>query len=74
MCYLIYYLIISFYFKNSYTAVIYVNQSCYVMFSGTLSENLNISNGVKQGGVIYLLLFCQYIDKLFLNLKHLGLN
>ena len=40
----------------------YTNQSCYVTRSNNRTETCNISNGVKQGGVISPLLFGIYID------------
>ena len=42
----------------------YTNQSCYVTWSSNRSETYNVSNGVKQGGVISPLLFSIYIDNL----------
>ena len=44
----------------------YTNLSCHVTWSNNCSETINISNGVKQGGVISPLLFSIYIDNLFL--------
>ena len=38
------------------------------------SDFLNVSNGVKQGGVISPILFSCYIDKLFSQLEHSGLG
>ena len=40
-----------------------------------LIVNFNVSNGVKQGGVISPILFCCYIDQLFSQLlEHSGLG
>ena len=47
----------------------YTNQSCYVTWSNNRSETFNISNGIKQGGVISPLLF----SNLFLELRTIGL-
>ena len=52
----------------------YTNQSCYVTWSNNRYETFNISNGVKQGGVISPLLFSIYIDNLFLELRTSGLG
>ena len=38
------------------------------------SDSFNLSNGVKQGGVISPLLFNCYIDKLFSQLQHSGVG
>ena len=46
----------------------YTNQSCFVTWSINRSKTFNISNGVKQGGVISPLRFSIYIDNLFLEL------
>ena len=43
----------------------YTNQSCYITWSNYRSETFNISNGVKQGGIISPLLFSIYIDNYF---------
>ena len=43
----------------------YTNQSCYVTWSNNRSETFNISNGIKQGGVISPFLFSINIDNLF---------
>ena len=52
----------------------YTNQSCYVKWSNEHSDSFNVSNGVKQGGVISTLLFSCYIDKLFSQLQHSSLG
>ena len=49
---------------------IYTNQSCYVKWCNEHSDSFNVSNGVKQGGVISPPLFSCYIDKLFSQLEH----
>ena len=43
----------------------YTNQSCYVKWGNEHSDSFNVSNGVKQGGVISPLLFSCYIDNFF---------
>ena len=52
----------------------YTNQKCNVKWEKELSDPFNVSNGVKQGGVISPLLFSIYIDNLFAALKQLGLG
>ena len=44
------------------------------MCNNELSDCFNVSNGVKQGGVISPLLFSCYIDNLFSQLQHSGLG
>ena len=48
----------------SYYIIMYTNQSCYVKWGNEHSDSFNVSNGVKQGGVISPLFSC-YIDTLF---------
>ena len=52
----------------------YTNQSCYVKWVNEHSDNFSVSNNVKQGGVIFPLLFSCYIDKRFSQLEHSGLG
>ncbi len=42
----------------------YLNQKLRVRWDSTHSQYFNVSNGVKQGGVISPILFCIYIDGL----------
>ena len=52
----------------------YTNQECSVRWGSEHSNYFNVSNGVKQGGVISPILFSCYIDKLFSQLEHSGLG
>ena len=52
----------------------YTNQVCTVKWDNELSDCFNVSNGVKQRGVISPLLFSCYIDNLFSQLQHSGLG
>ena len=52
----------------------YTNQECSVRWGSELSDYVNVSNGVKQGGTISHILFSCYIDKLFSRLEHSGLG
>ena len=54
----------------------YTNQFCYVKWGNQHSDSFNVSNGVKQGGVISPLLYTGscYIDNLFAQLEHSGLG
>ncbi len=47
----------------------YRNQKLRVTFNGNSSEWLNVTNGVKQGGVLSPTLFAIYIDGMLLKLK-----
>ncbi len=52
----------------------YVNQKLRVRWKSTHSSYFNVSNGVKQGGVISTILFCIYIDGLLLELEKSGVG
>ena len=52
----------------------YTNHQCYVQWGDVRSDTLLIFNGVKQGGVIFPLLFTIYMDQLLQRLKQLGLG
>ena len=47
----------------------YTNQFCFVKWGNEHSDSFNVSNGVKQGGVISPLLFSCYIDKLLFTIR-----
>ena len=55
-------------------AFMYVNQKLRIRYSSYLSECFNLSNGVKQGGVLSPFLFSLYIDELFYRLKQSGIG
>ena len=50
----------------------YLNQKIQVKWNGILSEPFNVSNGVRQGGVLSPLFFSIYIDELLIKLKKSG--
>ena len=52
----------------------YTNQKCSVRWRSQHSDYFNVATGVKQGGVISLILFSCYIDKLFSQLEYSGLG
>ena len=47
----------------------YRDQKSSVLWNKTLSENLSVSNGVRQGGVLSPILFIVYIDELLTRLE-----
>ena len=51
---------------------VYTHQSCNVRWNGSLSDTLNVSNGVCQGAVSSPILFSIYIDYLFSIFRGLG--
>ncbi len=42
----------------------YINQKLGIRWQTTNSSYFNVTNGVKQGGVISPILFCMYMDGL----------
>ena len=50
----------------------YVQQEMRVKWSGSLSDKFNVSNGVKQGGILSPILFAVYMDVLLCRLKNSG--
>lgn len=48
---------------------IYTSQTVQVQWNGCLSTDFEISNGVKQGGILSPILFCVYYDELITALK-----
>ena len=47
----------------------YLNQKIQVKWNGKLSQPFEVTNGVRQGGVLSPLFFSLYIDDLLLKLK-----
>ena len=56
----------------SYMQELLCTQVCRVPWGNYLSQYFELSNGVKQGGVLSSILFNIYIDKLLLELKRSG--
>ena len=52
----------------------YMDQIAGVLWSGSFSYKLSISNGVRQGGVLSPILFTVYIDDLLLELEKQGVS
>ena len=52
----------------------YTNQELQVKWSGSMSDKFNVSNGVKQGGVVSPILFAVYMDDLLLSLEQNGVG
>jgi hypothetical protein len=52
----------------------YLNQSLVVKWNGCYSSRFNVSNGVKQGGIISPILFCIYINDLLQSLETKGVG
>ena len=42
----------------------YTSQTMYVHWNNTMSTGFNVSNGVRQGGILSPYLFCIYVDEL----------
>ena len=52
----------------------YTQQKLQVKWNGVISDQFNVSNGVRQGGIMSPLLFRIYIDELLLDLKNSGVG
>ena len=55
-------------------ANMYAHQYLRVKWNSVFSVMFDICNGVKQGGVLSPILFCLYIDELFVRLKQSGIG
>ena len=53
---------------------LYGNQQFQIRWNNCLSNMYNMTNGVKQGAVLSLILFTMYIDGLFYELKRAGVG
>ena len=49
---------------------VYISQKLQVKWNDKLSERFDVTNGVRQGGVLSLLLFSIYVDDLLIELKN----
>ena len=52
----------------------YTKQKLRIRWDGDSSDGFDVSNGVKQGGVISPILFCVYIDELLVKLENSGVG
>ena len=52
----------------------YTKQKLRIRWDGESSDGFDVSNGVKQGGVISPILFCVYIDELLVKLENSGVG
>ena len=52
----------------------YINQKLQVKWNNCMSDTFEVSNGVRQGGIMSPLLFGVYIDELLQNLKDNGVG
>ena len=52
----------------------YTSQTMYVLWNNTMSTGFNVSNGVRQGGILSPYLFCIHVDEIskMLNKVHVG--
>ena len=55
-----------------FLAYMYTKQSCRINWGSFISDEFQISNGVKQGGILSPLLFNVYIDVLLIKLRSSG--
>ena len=52
----------------------YIQQKLQVKWNDVTSEQFNVSNGVRQGGIMSPLLFSIYVDDMLLDLKNSGIG
>ena len=52
----------------------YTRQKMKTVWNGSESDEFNVKNGVKQGGILSPILFCIYIDELLVRINESGLG
>ena len=53
---------------------IYEEQKMRIRWNNAAADYFTISNGVKQGGVLSLILFSLYLEQLISRLRHIGIG
>ena len=53
-------------------STLYTNQSVNIKWGNTKSSSFEVSNGVKQGGILSPIMFAVYMDEMFMRLKNAG--
>jgi len=52
----------------------YTNSNARVSWNGVFSHSFKVENGVKQGGIVFPVLFCVYLDELLQRLHESGVG
>ena len=53
---------------------IYEEQKMRIRWNNAVTDNFTVNIGVKQGGVLSLILFMLYLDQLISRLRHIGVD